>query len=197
MTLTVEAAADKAEIDATFRKVAWRIVPLLMICYVLAFIDRGNVGFAKLQFMGQLGFSEAVYGLGGGLFYLGYSVFEVPSNLLLARVGVRLTLLRIMVLWGLCSGRPRADDGPLALLRPAVPARCSGGRVLSGRAVLHHDLDPGVSPGRVHRLLHGGHRHLWHRQRAHVGRYPAWNGRGPGLEGGGNGCSSQKACRRL
>ncbi len=103
MTLTVEATADKAEIDATFRKVAWRIVPLLMICYVLAFIDRGNVGFAKLQFMGQLGFSEAVYGLGGGLFYLGYSVFEVPSNLLLARVGVRLTLLRIMVLWGLCS----------------------------------------------------------------------------------------------
>ena len=95
--------ADQAEISATFRKVAWRIIPLLMVCYVIAFIDRGNVGFAKLQFMGDLHFTEAVYGLGGGLFYLGYSIFEVPSNLMLARIGVRLTLLRIMVLWGLCS----------------------------------------------------------------------------------------------
>jgi sugar phosphate permease len=98
-----ELQAGQAEVNATFRKVAWRIIPLLMACYVIAFIDRGNVGFAKLQFMGELHFSEAVYGLGGGLFYLGYSVFEVPSNLMLARVGVRLTLLRIMVLWGLCS----------------------------------------------------------------------------------------------
>jgi sugar phosphate permease len=95
---------SEAEAKTTFRKVAWRIIPLLMVCYVLAFIDRTNVGFAKLQFMGDLGFNEAVYGLGGGLFYLGYSVFEVPSNLLLARVGVRLTLLRIMLLWSTCSG---------------------------------------------------------------------------------------------
>jgi sugar phosphate permease len=103
LTADFEAPPSKAEIDGTFRKVGWRIIPLLMVCYVLAFIDRGNVGFAKLQFMGQLGFSEAVYGLGGGLFYLGYSLFEVPSNLLLARVGVRVSLLRIMVLWGFCS----------------------------------------------------------------------------------------------
>lgn len=97
------AAPTRGEIDATFRKVMWRIIPILVISYVLAFIDRGNVGFAKLQFMGDLRFSEAVFGLGGGLFYLGYSVFEIPSNLWLARVGARLTLLRIMVLWGLCS----------------------------------------------------------------------------------------------
>jgi MFS family permease len=98
-----EPLAAEPEIKATFRKVGWRIVPLLMVCYVLAFIDRSNVGFAKLQFMGDLHFNEAVYGLGGGLFYLGYSVFEVPSNLLLAKVGVRLSLLRIMVLWAACS----------------------------------------------------------------------------------------------
>jgi sugar phosphate permease len=103
MGSTTELAADSAEINATFRKVAWRIIPVLMISYIIAFIDRGNVGFAKLQFMGALGFNEAVYGLGGGLFYLGYSVFEVPSNLMLARTGARLTLLRIMVLWGICS----------------------------------------------------------------------------------------------
>jgi len=90
-------------VDATFRKVAWRIVPILMLAYVLAFIDRGNVGFAKLQFMGDLHFSEATFGFGGGLFYLGYSVFEIPSNLWLARIGARTTLLRIMVCWGLCS----------------------------------------------------------------------------------------------
>jgi len=95
--------AERSEVDATFRKVAWRIVPILMLAYVLAFIDRGNVGFAKLQFMGDLHFSEATFGLGGGLFYLGYSVFEIPSNLWLARIGARTTLLRIMVCWGLCS----------------------------------------------------------------------------------------------
>jgi sugar phosphate permease len=95
--------AEEPEIKATFRKVGWRIIPLLMICYVLAFIDRSNVGFAKPQFMGDLHFNEAVYGLGGGLFYLGYSVFEVPNNLLLAKVGVRLSLLRIMILWAACS----------------------------------------------------------------------------------------------
>jgi MFS family permease len=92
-----------AEADATFRKVAWRIIPLLVVSYILAFVDRANVGFAKLQFAQDLGFSEAVYGLGGGLFYLGYSLFEVPSNLILAKVGIRVTLLRIMVLWSLCS----------------------------------------------------------------------------------------------
>jgi D-galactonate transporter len=95
--------AGQAEVEATFRKAMWRIVPLLMACYILAFLDRGNVGFAKLSFSQDLGFNEAVYGLGGGLFYLGYSVFEVPSNLILARIGVRLTFLRIMVLWGICA----------------------------------------------------------------------------------------------
>lgn len=80
-----------------------RLLPLLMICYILAYIDRQNIGFAKLQFMQELGFSAAVYGLGGGLFYLGYSLFEVPSNLMLKRIGARATLLRIMIMWGLVA----------------------------------------------------------------------------------------------
>jgi MFS family permease len=92
-----------AEADATFRKVAWRILPLLVVCYVFAFLDRTNVGIAKLQFMKDLNFNEAIYGLGGGLFYLGYLALDVPSNLWLAKIGVRLTLLRIMVAWSLCS----------------------------------------------------------------------------------------------
>jgi D-galactonate transporter len=89
-------------VDRTYGRIFWRIIPFLMVCYVLAFIDRSNVGFAKLQFMGDLSFTETIYGIGGGIFYLGYILFEIPSNLYLQKVGVRKTLLRIMVLWGLC-----------------------------------------------------------------------------------------------
>jgi sugar phosphate permease len=89
--------------DGVYRKVKWKIMPLLILCYVIAYIDRSNVGFAKLQFVRDLGFNEAIYGFGGGIFYLGYLLFEIPSNLYLAKAGVRKTLLRIMVLWGLCG----------------------------------------------------------------------------------------------
>jgi MFS family permease len=90
----------------------WRIMPLLVVCYVVAFLNRQNVGFAKLQFMHDLGFSEAVYGIGAGMFYLGYILCEIPSNLYLAKSGVRKTLLRIMVLWGLCSAAIAFMKGP-------------------------------------------------------------------------------------
>lgn len=89
---------------AVYRKVALRFIPFLMVCYVAAYLDRVNVGFAKLQMLSDLQFSEAVYGLGAGVFFIGYFLFEVPSNLYLHRVGVRATLCRIMVLWGLISG---------------------------------------------------------------------------------------------
>jgi MFS family permease len=107
-------ASDAAALDAdvVYRKVAWRLMPFLVLCYFAAFLDRSNVGYAKLQFMGDLGFSEAVYGLGAGLFYAGYMLFEVPSNLYLQSRGVRKTLLRIMVLWGLASAA-------MALMRTA------------------------------------------------------------------------------
>jgi len=93
----------KAEVDQVYRKVAFKILPLIVIAYIIAYIDRVNVGFAKLQFVQDLGFSEAVYGLGAGLFFIGYLLFEVPSNLLLERIGARATLARIMILWGLIS----------------------------------------------------------------------------------------------
>src|SRR5215831_13804984 len=89
--------------DAIYRKVKWRIMPFLILCYVIAYIDRSNVGFAKLQFVRDLGFNETIYGIGGGIFYLGYLLFEIPSNLYLAKAGVRKTLLRIMVIWGICG----------------------------------------------------------------------------------------------
>lgn len=88
---------------ALYRKIGWRLIPLLIIVYISAFIDRSNIAVAKLQFMGDLGLSEAAYGLGGGLFYLGYILFEVPSNLALTRIGAKRTIMRIMILWSLCS----------------------------------------------------------------------------------------------
>lgn len=88
---------------AVYRRVTLRIMPLLLLCYIVNYIDRVNIGIAKLQFSVDLGFSAAVFGLGAGLFFVGFLLFEVPSNLLLARIGARKTLLRIMVLWGVVS----------------------------------------------------------------------------------------------
>ncbi|MCA1325081.1 MFS transporter [Herbaspirillum sp. alder98] len=91
--------------DATYRRILWRIMPFLMLVYVVSFIDRSNVGFAKLHFLADLGFNDAIYGIGAGIFYVGYILFEVPSNLWLQKIGARKTLLRIMVLWGIfCAG---------------------------------------------------------------------------------------------
>jgi MFS family permease len=97
------AAGDAAFEAATFRKIAWRIVPLLFLGYIAAFLDRVNVGFAKLQMAADLQFSDAVYGFGAGVFFIGYFFFEVPSNLVLRKVGAKLWLARIMISWGVIS----------------------------------------------------------------------------------------------
>ena len=86
-----------------YRKIIRNIVPLLFLGYVVSFLDRVNVGFAKLQMASDLAFSDAVYGFGAGVFFIGYFLFEVPSNLVLARVGARLWMARIMLTWGLIS----------------------------------------------------------------------------------------------
>jgi len=89
--------------EATYRKVTWRLLPLLFLCYVLAYLDRVNVGFAKLQMQKDLGFTDTAYGIGAGVFFIGYFLFEVPSNLILERVGARIWIARIMILWGMLS----------------------------------------------------------------------------------------------
>ena len=98
-------SADKEPIGITklFSKISWRILPFLMLCYVIAFLDRINIGYAQLQMKQTLTFSDATYGFGAGIFFVGYFLFEVPSNLLLERIGVRKTLLRIMFTWGIVS----------------------------------------------------------------------------------------------
>jgi len=86
-----------------YAKVSWRLIPFLLGLYLICYIDRVNIGFAKLQFLGDLGLNDAHFGFATGLFFITYSLFDIPSNLVLARIGVRKTLLRIMVLWGLLT----------------------------------------------------------------------------------------------
>lgn len=94
---------DLSALDALYARVAWRIVPLLMACYVASYLNRVNVGFAKLAMLKDLGFTEAVYGFGAGIFFIGYLIFEIPSNIILAKVGARVWLARIMLTWGIIS----------------------------------------------------------------------------------------------
>ncbi|MBO1361490.1 MFS transporter [Acetobacter sacchari] len=104
MTITTALTNDDAlQRGALYRRVAFRIIPILAICYLIAMIDRANVGYAKLQLLSDLGFSEAAYGFGAGVFFVGYILFEVPSNIWLHRTGVRRTLLRIMTFWGVVT----------------------------------------------------------------------------------------------
>ncbi|MDP4006746.1 MFS transporter [Methylobacterium sp. NEAU K] len=86
-----------------YRKITWRIMPFIVLCYLCAYLDRVNVGFAKLQMMTDLGFSDAVYGFGAGVFFIGYFIFEVPSNLALHRLGARVWIARIMITWAIIS----------------------------------------------------------------------------------------------
>ena len=88
----------------TVKKVMWRLMPFLFICYFVAYLDRVNVGFAKLQMNTALGMSDAAFGFGAGLFFIAYFLLEVPSNLALARFGARLWIARIMFSWGIISG---------------------------------------------------------------------------------------------
>ncbi len=90
--------------QATMRRVAWRLIPFICLLYFIAFIDRVNIGFAALTMNKDLGFSASVFGFGAGVFFFGYFLFEVPSNIILDRVGARLWIARVMITWGLISG---------------------------------------------------------------------------------------------
>jgi MFS family permease len=96
-------AAALSNSNDTYRKITIRIIPFLLVCYVISFLDRINISFAILSMKTELGFTETVYGLAAGIYTIGYIIFEVPSNLMLERIGARKTFLRIMFLWGLAS----------------------------------------------------------------------------------------------
>lgn len=101
---TAEIPLAASREDRLYRRLFWRLIPLLFVGYLVAYLNRVNVGFAKLQMMSDLRLSDAMYGFGAGVFFVGYAAFEVPSNLLLHRIGARRWLARIMVTWGVISG---------------------------------------------------------------------------------------------
>src|SRR3954453_6741127 len=98
--------------QATMRKVAFRLIPFLCVLYIIAFIDRINIGFASLTMSEDLGLSPTMFGLGAGIFFISYFLCEVPSNLIMHRVGARRWIARVMITWGLVSAAFALIDSP-------------------------------------------------------------------------------------
>jgi sugar phosphate permease len=106
------ALADTEQASSTYRKVSRRLIPFLCLCYVISYLDRINIGFAKLQMAQDIQLSEAAYGLGAGLFFVGYILFEVPSNAALQKIGAKFWIARIMITWGILSGLTSLVSAP-------------------------------------------------------------------------------------
>jgi ACS family tartrate transporter-like MFS transporter len=107
---------NNARLEAeTIRKVSWRLIPFLMVCYLLALIDRGNIGMASLQMNHDLGITPKVFGFASSLFFIAYFLFEVPSNLALQKFGARKWIARIMITWGLASAATALVQGSNSL----------------------------------------------------------------------------------
>ncbi len=103
---------DMALEKRTLKRITWRIVPFIMLLYFIAYIDRVNIGFAALTMKGDLGFTASILGFGAGIFFWGYFLFEVPSNIILHKVGARLWIARVMVTWGIISAGMAFVEGP-------------------------------------------------------------------------------------
>src|ERR1700761_1593240 len=110
MTETVEQTVDGR---ALYAKLTWRLIPYMFLLYIVAYMDRVNVGFAAMDMKQQLHFSDTVYGTGAGIFFLGYALFDLPSNLMLRVVGARLWIARIMTSWGLIAAGMMFVKSPL------------------------------------------------------------------------------------
>ncbi|MGA2124760.1 MAG: MFS transporter [Xanthobacteraceae bacterium] len=109
-------SADASLEAVTMRRVSWRLLPFLLLAYLISYIDRVNIGFASLQMNKAVGIDAKTYGLGAGIFFIGYFIFEVPSNLALERFGARTWIARIMITWGICSAAFALIGGPTSFL---------------------------------------------------------------------------------
>jgi ACS family tartrate transporter-like MFS transporter len=111
------AAEAKSAIERrTIAKVSWRLLPLVALAYCIAYIDRSNISFAALTMNKDLGFSAYIYGWGAGIFFFGYFLFEIPSNLILEKIGARIWIARIMITWGIISGLTALITGTTSFL---------------------------------------------------------------------------------
>ena len=129
-------------LDRSIVRARRRLIPFLLFMYVVSFLDRANIGFAKLALQQSTGISETAYALGAGLFFISYALLEVPSNLILHRVGAKAWMSRIMVTWGLASAATMFATGPISfcLLRLLLGAAEAG--LLPGSDPLPHLLVP-------------------------------------------------------
>jgi hypothetical protein len=120
---TARTESDTAALDSARRKAYWRLLPLLFICYVIAYVDRANVAIAKLTMTRDLpGFDNAVIGFGAGVFFIGYFLLEIPGTLLVEKWSARKWISRIMVTWGDHGRTHRHCEDPVAILRrPLLP----------------------------------------------------------------------------
>ena len=100
---SIAKSVDSGFEQRVYSKVTWHLIPFLFFCYIFAYIDRVNVGFAKLQMQHDLSLSDAVYGSGAGIFFIGYLLFQVPCNIALQKIGAKYWLGPIMIVWGLVS----------------------------------------------------------------------------------------------
>src|SRR3989475_12961153 len=98
---------------ALLSKISRQLIPFMFLLYIVSYLDRINVGFAALQLNQALKFDPAVFGFGGGIFFIGYFLFEVPSNLIMERLGARIWIARILVTWGIISSAMMFVTGPL------------------------------------------------------------------------------------
>ena len=140
-------------------RVSRRLIPFLFVLYMFAYLDRVNVGYAALFIRRELHFSDTVYGTGAGLFFLSYALFEVPSNLILLRVGPRRWIGALMVVWGVISASMPLAHTPGEVLFPALFAGCGGGRIFSRHRALFHLLVSAAAQRRAR------WRDSWRRQR--------------------------------
>ena len=151
-SVAVASRASRGELteaiaDRTIARVRRRLIPFLAVLYLVAYLDRVNVGFAALQMNAALGLSPLDYGRGAGIFFLGYFLFEVPSNLALARIGARIWIARIAIVWGIVSVSTLFAVGAAQLQHVSLSARRRRGRVLPGHRVLLHLLVSGRRAG--------------------------------------------------
>ena len=179
----------------TMLKVSWRLLPLIVVCYLMAYIDRTNVSFAALTMNQDLGLTAYMYGLGAGIFFLGYALFEVPSNMVLHRIGARVWIARIMITWGIISGLMAAATGPDQLPRAALSAGRGRGRVLSRHHLLSHLLVSVRLSGTRHiDPVSSRSRSRMRSRRSSPAPFSRWTAR-LGSEAG-NGCSSSRRSPR-
>src|SRR5471032_1287765 len=135
---------------ATMRRVSWRLMPFLMLSYLLCYIDRVNVGFASLEMNKAVGIDPKIYGLGAGIFFVRYFILEVPSNLALQRFGARKWIARIMVSWGVVSMACALIAGPWSRRRPWRPRP-------SSPSLTYFFRSDATSPRRGRGSRHGRH----------------------------------------